>query len=610
MSTRIEDYALIGDCKSAALVARSGSIDWLCWPRFDSEACFAALLGSSEQGRWLIAPRQQARITRRYRPNTLILETDFETDDGAATLVDFMPFRGDYSEIVRLVIGTRGKLAMHTELILRFSYGAVVPWVTKLENGALRAIAGPDMAVLRTPVHLKGKDMTTVGEFTISAGESVPLALTYSRSHKPLPEALDPTAALEATETFWQGWSAKCRPAGEWSGAVRRSIITLKALTYGPTGGIVAAPTTSLPERLGGERNWDYRYCWLRDATLTLLGAMNAGYYEEARAWREWLLRAVAGSPDQLQIMYGIAGERRLTEWTADWLPGYEKSVPVRIGNAAHTQLQLDVFGELMDVHYQARRGGLAGDDKGWGLELEFAKHLTKIWRLPDQGIWESRGPPQHFTYSKVMAWVAFDRAIKSAESFGLEGPLDEWRKVRDEIYSDVLERGFNTKLGTFVQAYESDQLDASLLLLPCVGFLPVGDPRVEKTIAAIERRLIRDGFVTRYSTEEVEDALPPGEGAFLACSFWLVDVYTLQGRLDEAERLFRRLVGLCNEVGLLSEEYDPHSKRLVGNFPQAFSHLALINSAYNLTRATKPVRQRAHAEDAPQEEVVAATAE
>jgi GH15 family glucan-1,4-alpha-glucosidase len=583
MSTLIEDYALIGDCKSAALVARDGSIDWLCWPRFDSEACFAALLGSRDHGRWLIAPREEARVTRRYRPDTLVLETCFETPDGAATLVDFMPFYADHSEIVRLVVGTRGKLAMHTELILRFGYGAVVPWVTRLENGALRAIAGPDMVVLRTPVHVIGKDMTTVGEFTISRGETIPFVLTYSRSHRPLPEALDSAAALAATETFWREWSAKCRPAGEWSEAVRRSIITLKALTYGPTGGIVAAPTTSLPEQLGGERNWDYRFCWLRDATLTLLGAMHAGYFEEAQAWREWLLRAVAGSADQLQIMYGIGGERRLAEWVADWLPGYEKSKPVRIGNAAHMQLQLDVFGEIMDVHHQARRCGLSTNESGWGAQIEFLNHLKKIWKTPDQGIWEMRGPARHFTYSKVMAWVAFDRAIKSAETFGLEGPLDDWRRLRDEICDDVCERGFNKKLGTFVQAYGSDQLDASLLLLPCVGFLPVTDERIAATIAAIERSLLRGGFV--------------------ACSFWLVDVYMLQDRFDEAESLFRRLVGLANDVGLLSEEYDPRAKRLVGNFPQAFSHLALVNSAYNLTRERKPVHQRAHDEHAPPEE-------
>jgi GH15 family glucan-1,4-alpha-glucosidase len=600
MSTPIEDYALIGDCRSAALVSRDGSIDWLCWPRFDSEACFAALLGGRDQGRWLVASRDKASITRRYRPNTLILETSFETADGAVVLVDFMPFQGERSEIVRLVHGTRGRVRMHTELILRFGYGAIVPWVTRLESGVLRAIAGPDMVLLRTPVHLKGMNMTTVGEFTVMRGETIPLVLSYARSHRPVSPARDPTGSLEATEKFWTDWTAKCRQAGEWSEAVRRSIITLKALTYAPTGGIVAAPTTSLPECVGGERNWDYRFCWLRDATLTLLGAMHAGYYEEAEAWREWLLRAVAGSPDQLQIMYGIGGERRLTEWIADWLPGYEKSSPVRIGNAAHTQLQLDMFGEIMDVHHQARRAGLSTNESGWDAQIKFLEYLARIWREPDQGIWEMRGPAQHFTYSKVMAWVAFDRTIKSAENFGLEGPLDDWRKLRDEICDDVCRQGYNKKLGAFVQAYGSDQLDASLLLLPNVGFLPVSDPRIAGTIKAIEQRLLHDGLVMRYSTEDVEDALPPGEGAFLACSFWLVDVYILQERLDEAEDLFRRLVGLCNEVGLLSEEYDPSSKRLIGNFPQAFSHVALVNSAYNLTRVRKPVHQRAQEDHAP----------
>jgi GH15 family glucan-1,4-alpha-glucosidase len=608
MPSRIEDYAMIGDCRSAALVSRDGSIDWLCWPRFDSDACFAALLGTSEQGRWLIAADHKAKITRRYRPNTLVLETHFETKEGAATVVDFMPVQSKHSTIVRFVIGKRGKLKMRTELILRFGYGAVVPWVTRLENGALRAIAGPDMVVLHSPVHVSGKDMTTIGEFTVSRGETIPFVLSYSSSHLPLPEAPDPTNALAETETYWREWSAKCRAAGQWTEAVKRSVITLKALTYGPTGGIIAAPTTSLPEHIGGERNWDYRYCWLRDSTLTLLGAMRAGYFEEAQAWREWLLRAVAGSPDQLQIMYGIGGERRLTEWTADWLPGYENSAPVRIGNAAHDQLQLDVFGELMDTGYQARRGGLSGNEAGWAVGLAVLDHLKKIWREPDQGIWEMRGPAQHFTYSKVMAWVAFDRAIKSAETFGLDGPVDDWRKLRDEIHDEVCERGFDKKLGTFVQAYGSEHLDASLLLIPSVGFLPVTDPRIEKTIAAIEKNLIRDGYVMRYSTEEVEDALPPGEGAFLACSFWLVDVYTLQDRIADAERLFRRLVGLCNDVGLLSEQYDPGRKRLVGNFPQAFSHLALINSAYNLTRERKPVQQRARREHAPPEEVAATT--
>ena len=604
MAARIEDYALIGDCRSAALVSRDGSIDWLCWPRFDSEACFAALLGTEDNGRWLVAPRGEARVSRRYRPNTLILETHFETDEGTAVVVDFMPIGGAQSEIVRIVHGIRGKLAMRTELILRFGYGAIVPWVTRLENGATRAIAGPDMVVLRTPIHVKGQGLTTVGEFTITGGETIPLVLTYDRSHSPLPASADPTGSLETTEKFWRQWSAKCRPAGEWSDAVRRSVITLKALTYEPTGGIVAAPTTSLPEQIGGTRNWDYRYCWLRDATLTLLGVMHAGYFAEAEAWREWLLRAVAGSPEQLQIMYGIRGERRLTEWVADWLPGYEQSAPVRIGNAAHTQLQLDVFGEIMDTYHQARRAGLATNDSGWDTQLKFLEHLEQIWRDPDHGIWEMRGPPRHFTYSKVMAWVAFDRAIRSAETFGHEGPVDRWYRLRDEICEDVCTHGFDKRLGTFVQSYGSDQLDANLLLLPCVGFLPVTDPRIAKTIAAVEQRLLRDCFVMRYSTKDVQDALPPGEGAFLACSFWLVDVYILQERLDDAEKLFRRLVGLANDVGLLSEEYDPHRQRLVGNFPQAFSHLALINSAYNLTRVRKPVHQRAQEEHAPPQAV------
>jgi GH15 family glucan-1,4-alpha-glucosidase len=606
MPSRIEDYALIGDCKSAALVSSDGSIDWLCWPRFDSEACFAALLGTNDNGRWLVAAQGEAKISRRYRPDTLILETTFETADGAVKLIDFMPFRSDYSEIVRMVVGIRGTVAMRTELVLRFGYGAVVPWVTKMEDGALRAIAGPDMTVLHTPVHLKGKDMTTVGEFKVGRGETVPLILTYSRSHNPLQKPLDPSAALRDTENFWTEWAAKCRPAGDWSESVRRSMITLKALTYQPTGGIVAAPTASLPEHIGGERNWDYRYCWLRDATLTLLCAMNAGYYEEAIAWREWLLRAVAGSPDQIQIMYGIGGERRLTEWEADWLPGYEKSLPVRIGNAAHTQLQLDVFGEIMDVGHQARRCGISTDGSGWEAQIKILEHLKNVWRSPDQGIWEIRGPAQHFVYSKVMAWVAFDRSIKSAEAYGLEGPLDEWREQRDAICEEVLAHGYNSKLGTFVQAYGSEQLDANLLMVPSVGFLPVTDPRIERTIAAVEKRLLRNGFVMRYSTEEVEDALPPGEGAFLACSFWLVDVYILQERHEEAERLFDRLVGLRNDLGLLSEEYDHVAKRLVGNFPQAFSHLALVNSAYNLTRLNKPIHQRAHDEHAPPEVMVA----
>jgi len=606
MAARIEDYAIIGDCRTAALVARDGSIDWFCAPRFDAEACFAALLGTPEHGRWLIAPHAEARITRRYRPNTLVLETHFETDDGAATLVDFMPFRGRHSTIVRLVVGTRGSLRMRAELILRFGYGAIVPWVSRLETGALRAIAGPDMVIVNTPVHLRGENMTTVADFVISRDETIPFVLSYLPSHKPLDEPFDPIRALSDTETFWRDWSAKCRPAGPWTEAVVRSMITLKALTYAPTGGMVAAPTMGLPERIGSTRNWDYRYCWLRDATLVLIGAMSAGFFEEAQAWREWLLRAVAGSPDQLQIMYGIGGERRLTEWIASWLPGYENSAPVRVGNAAYSQLQLDVFGEIMDVHHQARRSGLSANESGWAAQLAFLDHLKQIWREPDDGIWEVRGERRQFTHSKVMAWVAFDRAIKSAETFGLEGPLDEWRGLRQEISEEVCTKGFDRELGSFVQSYGAKALDASLLMLPAVGFLPVSDPRIKGTVAAIERRLLRNGFVMRYDTGQVDDGLPPGEGAFLACSFWLADVYTLQDRVADAERLFRRLIGLCNDVGLLSEEYDPQAKRFVGNFPQAFSHMALVHSAYNLTRLEKPVEQRAQAEYQPPEEVAA----
>jgi GH15 family glucan-1,4-alpha-glucosidase len=595
MASRIEDYALIGDCGSAALVGKNGSVDWLCWPRFDSEACFAALLGTPENGRWLIAPRDVgARITRRYRPNTLILETRFETDEGVVTLVDFMPQRHQNPTLVRLVIGESGRVAMHLELVLRFGFGAIVPWVTSMEDGTLRAVAGPDMVVLHTPVHLEGHNMTTIGHFAVAAGEMVPFLLTYASSHLPVPAPLVPQSALEASQTFWRNWSARCCSAGPWSEPVMRSLITLKALTYGPTGGIVAAPTTSLPELFGGPRNWDYRYCWLRDATLTLSTLLNAGFHDSAQAWNEWLLRAVAGSPEQIQIMYGIGGERRVIEWEASWLGGYENSRPVRIGNAAHLQLQLDVFGEVMDAAHQARRSGLATHESGWAVQLALLDHLARIWHEPDEGIWEVRGGRRQFTHSKVMAWVAFDRAIQSAEMFGFDCPLEDWRKVRDEIHAAVCTQGFDAGLGSFVQYYGSKEVDASLLLIPCVGFLPVDDPRVRGTIEAIERDLIVSGFVMRYRTETKVDGLPPGEGAFLACSFWLADVYILQGRRAEAEALFKRLVSLRNDVGLLSEEYDFHAKRLAGNFPQAFSHLALVNTAFNLTRTDKPVEQRA----------------
>jgi GH15 family glucan-1,4-alpha-glucosidase len=598
MALRIEDYALISNCEAAALVGRDGSIDWLCWPRFDSDACFAALVGDSEHGRWIIAPRDQARVSRRYRGNSLILETRFVTTEGSVLVVDFMPLGGGHSNIVRLVIGESGQVAMSTELVLRFGYGAIVPWVTRLEDGTLRAVAGPDMASLRTPVKLVGHNMKTVGEFTVHAGETVPFVLTDGHSHLPPPPPVDPLPALDQAEKFWVEWSKKCRPTGHCSDAVIRSLLTLKALTYWPTGAIVAAPTTSLPEQLGGTRNWDYRFCWLRDATLTLLALMEAGYDEEAQSWREWLLRAVAGSPDQVQIMYGIAGERRLTEWETSWLPGYEGSLPVRIGNAAYGQRQLDVFGEVMDALHQARRKGLAGSESGWALQIAFLDHLERIWKEPDEGIWEVRGGAQQFTYSKAMAWLAFDRAIKSAEQFNLAGPVDRWRSLAAEIHADVCRRGFDRQLGSFVQAYGSKQLDASLLLLPAIGFLPANDRRVRGTVDAIERHLLVDGFVMRYNSKETRDGLPPGEGAFLACSFWLVDAYVLQGRWQDARTLFDRLLELRNDVGLLSEQYDPRAKRLVGNFPQAFTHLALVNSALNLTRSEKPSEQRAQSQE------------
>jgi GH15 family glucan-1,4-alpha-glucosidase len=593
MSARIEDYAMIGDCESAALISRGGSIDWLCWPRFDSDACFAALIGTRDNGRWLVAPSDPAaRVTRRYRGDTLILETRFETAEGAVTLIDFMPLRDAHCNLVRLVVGERGVVRMRTELVIRFGYGAIVPWVTRLADGALRAIAGPDMLVLHAPVDLHGEALTTVGEFTVTEGQRLPFVLTYCASHRPPPRAPNPQAALAATESFWVDWAAHCDAVEPWRAAIVRSLLTLKALTYAPTGGIIAAPTTSLPEQPGGPRNWDYRYCWVRDATLTLLALMNAGYYGEAEAWREWLLRAVAGSPQQMQIMYGIAGERRLSEWELPWLVGYESSTPVRVGNAAHSQLQLDVYGEVMDALHVARRGGLAASDSGWAVQLALLAHLETIWAEPDEGIWEIRGPRCHFTHSKVMAWVAFDRAIKSAEQFRLDGPLDRWRTLRDAIHADVCTRGFDRELGSFVQCYGTKQLDASLLLLPSFGFLPPDDPRIRGTIAAIERGLMADGLVRRYDTSRTHDGLPPGEGAFLACSFWLVDAYVMCGRLDDARRLFERLIALRNDVGLLSEEY--LGDRLMGNFPQAFSHVALVNSAFNLTRARKPAEQRA----------------
>jgi GH15 family glucan-1,4-alpha-glucosidase len=597
MPGRIEDYGLIGDCESAALVGRDGSIDWLCWPRFDSDACFAALLGGPENGRWLLAPSDaKARSSRRYREDTLILETRFETESGSVLVVDFMPPRcGTASDLMRLVIGERGTVDMHFELIVRFGYGAATPWVTRIAEGIWSAVAGPDMVVLQTDVPIHGENMKSVADFKVRAGQQLAFTLTYGRSYTDpgaiqIPKVSD---ALADTEQYWAEWISKAKVGGRWQQQVKRSLITLRALIHQGTGGIVAAPTTSLPECLGGARNWDYRYCWLRDATLSLLALMNAGYFEEARAWRDWLLRAIAGSPEDMQIMYGVAGERRLDEWELPWLQGYENSKPVRVGNAAHAQLQIDVFGEVMDAFHQARAGGLANLDAAWALQRTLLKHLAEIWEQPDYGIWETRGPPQHFTYSKIMAWVAFDRAVKDAERYKLEGPIDKWREIRERIHRQVCEQGYNKQLGAFVQAYGSEQLDASLLLIPELGFLPPEDPRVHSTVRAIEARLFRDGLVRRYDTAETDDGLPPGEGAFLACTFWLADAYAMCGRLAEADALFERLLTLSNDLGLLAEEYDPRSGRLIGNFPQGFSHLSLINTAFNLGHRDKPVEQR-----------------
>jgi len=594
MASSIADYALIGDLGTAALVGRTGSIDWLCWPRFDSDACFAALLGTSEHGRWLVTPRgTKVRTTRRYRENTLILETRFETAEGSAVLVDFMPPRERDSHLIRIVIGERGSVAFRSELILRFGYGAIIPWVARAEDKSLRAIAGPDMAVLRSSAEMRGENFKTVGEFTVTAGESWPFVLSFGLSHRPPPAPVSPFEKLRVTETFWRDWSGRSKFNGPWKRHVTRSLITLKALTYAPTGGLAAAPTTSLPEFIGGPRNWDYRFCWLRDATLTLLALMNAGYYEEAQNWREWLLRAAAGSPPQIQIMYGLRGERRLTEWEVPWLPGYRNSHPVRIGNAAHSQRQLDIFGEVMDALHQARQGGLGANEAGWALQRQLLAHLEKIWREPDEGLWESRGSAEHFTHSKAMAWLAFDRAIRSAEAFALPGPVEHWREVRAAIHRDVCEHGFDSEIGSFVRSYGSSELDASLLMLPAIGFLPPKDPRIAGTVAGIEDRLLRHGFVQRYDTAISDDGLPAGEGVFLACSFWLADAYLMLGRREDALKLFERMLLLCNDVGLLSEEYEPRTGQLVGNFPQAFSHLALVNTASNLSHHQKPAEQR-----------------
>jgi GH15 family glucan-1,4-alpha-glucosidase len=600
MALRIEDYAIVGNCKTAALVGCDGSIDWLCWPRFDSAACFAALLGTPENGRWLVAPSSPPlNVKRRYRPDTLVLETEFETETGSAVIVDFMPPLEASADLVRIAIGRSGQVTFRTELVMRFEYGATVPWVTRLDDGAIDAIAGPERLVLRTPATLYGEDLTTVGEFTVAAGQSVPFVLSHGASFERLPPPIDPFDALERTEIFWREWSDRCPQAGPWTDAVKRSLITLKALTYAPTGGIVAAATTSLPERLGGTRNWDYRFCWLRDATFTLLALMNAGYYDEARAWRDWLYRAVAGSPRQTQIMYGVGGERWLPELVIPWLPGYENSSPVRIGNEASKQLQTDIYGEVADAMFQALKGGLQPLRRSHAVRQVILEYLATCWREPDEGIWEVRGGRQHFVYSKVMAWVAFDRAAHSLTAQTYAEPGQRWREIADEIHAEVCERGFDRDLGSFVQAYGSKRLDASLLLIPLVGFLPASDPRMSGTLRAVEERLLIDGeFVLRYETEDAGDGLPPGEGAFLACSFWLVDNYVLQGRYGDARRLYERLLSRCNDVGLLAEEFDPVTGRMLGNFPQAYSHVGLINGALNLSRQEGPAEERAQVDE------------
>ncbi len=600
MTIPIEDYALIGNTRTAALVGRDGSIDWLCPPRFDSRACFAALLGTREHGRWLLSPAAKVRTVRRsYRGETLVLETEFETRDGTVRLIDCMPLWPDRTDIVRVVEGVRGRVAMRMELIIRCGYGVVVPWVRRVED-ALLATAGPDSLELRTTVETTGKGLTTIAEFTVQRGQRVPFVLTHFPSHQPRPLPIDANAAIAATELAWHTWCTRCTYDGRWGDAVRRSLLTLKALTYAPTGGIVAAPTTSLPERIGGVRNWDYRFCWPRDATFTLYALLLAGYHDEARAWRAWLLRAAAGRPQDMQTVYGVAGERQLTELQLPWLPGYAGSAPVRIGNAAAAQCQLDVYGEVIDALHLARIAGLDHDDDAWNFQRALLEFLESHWTEPDNGIWEVRGERRHFTHSKVMAWVAFDRAIKTVESGGADGPVARWRRLRARIHADVCDKGYSAKRGAFVQHYGSNKLDASLLLLPLVGFLPPEDPRVRGTVDAIERELMVDGLVVRYLTTRQVDGLPKGEGVFLPCSFWLADNLALLGRNAEAEALFERLLALRNDVGLLSEEYDPRGGRQLGNFPQALSHVALINTARNLSRHGGPGEHRSGGMEAP----------
>jgi GH15 family glucan-1,4-alpha-glucosidase len=603
---RIEDYAVIGDCHTAALVGRNGSIDWLCMPRFDSAACFAALLGEPKHGRWLIAPDRKVRpyknrttphITRRYRGDSLILETEFRTATGVAKVIDFMPVHGADRSIVRIVEGVSGHVKMETELVIRFDYGVTIPWVNRIDSKTISAVAGPNLLCVRTPVELRGENMHSAARFTVRKGDRVPFVLSYRESHYQVPEVIDADIALEQAEAYWANWIGICKLKGKWRGEIVRSLLTLKSLSYKPTGGIVAAVTTSLPEQIGGTRNWDYRYCWLRDATFTLLAFLNAGYTEEANVWQHWLVRVIAGAPEQLQTMYSVMGDKRLDEIELPHLPGYENSRPVRIGNGAAQQLQLDIYGELADVLTQARKGGLPAAPRRSEIRKTFLKHLEKIWKQPDEGIWEIRGAPQQFVHSKVMTWVAFDRA-------SLANPSDKrgsahYRKIADQIHKEICAKGIDRKRGCFVQAYGSDRMDASLLLLPLVGFLPATDKRIRRTVEEIEKKLFRKGLLLRYETETGIDGLPPGEGAFLACSFWLADNYLLLGRKADASRLFHRLKGYANDVGLFAEEYDPDGKRMLGNFPQAFSHVALINTAINLAQeenrldARKPIRKK-----------------
>ena len=594
MASQIEDYGLIGDLQTAALLGRDGSIDWCCFPRFDSGACFSALLGGPDDGRWLLAPAQEFRVVnRRYRHDTLVLESVLETASGSVRTIDFMPPRGTTPDIVRIVEGLTGSVPMTLELTIRFDYGHIVPWVRQIDD-ALVAIAGPDALCLWSPVPTRGEGMKTMASFTVDAGQRVPFVLTWFPSHQPTPDPIDAEAALDDAEGFWLDWSRTCVNDGDYHEEIRESLLVLKAMTFQPTGGIVAAPTTSLPEEPGGERNWDYRYCWLRDATLTLLAMLRAGVKDEAVNWRGWLLRAVAGDPADLQIMYGLSGERRLDERTLEWLPGYEGATPVRVGNAASEQLQLDVYGDVIDALYQTRRQGAPGDDNVWSLTRKLLEWLEEGWKLPDHGIWEVRGPARHFTHSKVMAWVAFDRAVRATEEWGREGPVERWRAIRDEIHAQVIERSWSDHHQAFAQSYGSDELDASVLLMAPVGFMPAADPRFVSTVSAVERELVSGGLVMRYRAraDGAIDGITSDEAAFLPCSFWLADALALIGEFDRARELFERLLDLRNELGLLSEEYDPVANRQLGNYPQAFTHLALINTAFVL-REGRPLRGR-----------------